>query len=53
MLCPPYNQTKEISLKQKQKKLLARGILKTLTKPQPIINKDKINKSQNNNKNVY
>ena len=36
----------------KQKKLLAKGILKTLTKPQPIINKDKINKSQNNNKNV-
>jgi outer membrane biosynthesis protein TonB len=37
---------------QKQKKLLARGILKTLTKSQPIINKDKIKRSQNNNKNV-
>ena len=48
----PKVKTKPKEIKQKQKKLLARGILKTLTKPQPIINKDKINKSQNNNKNV-
>ena len=48
----PKVKTKPKEIKKKQKKLLAKGILKTLTKPQPIINKDKINKSQNNNKNV-
>ena len=48
----PKVKTKPKEIKQKQKKLLAKGILKTLTKPQPIRNKDKINKSQNNNKNV-
>ena len=48
----PKVKTKPKEIKQKQKKLLAKGILKTLTKPQAIINKDKINKSQNNNKNV-
>jgi colicin import membrane protein len=47
----PKVKTKPKEIKKKQKKLLAKGILKTLTKPQPIINKDKINKSQNN-KNV-
>ena len=48
----PKVKTKPKEIKKKQKKLLAKGILKTLTKPQPIINKDKINKSQNNNKNI-
>ena len=48
----PKVKTKPKEIKKKQKKRLAKGILKTLTKPQPIINKDKINKSQNNNKNV-
>jgi outer membrane biosynthesis protein TonB len=48
----PKVKTKPKEIKQKQKRLLAKGILKTLTKPQPITNKDKINKSQNNNKNV-
>ena len=48
----PKVKIKPKEIKQKQKKLLAKGILKTLTKPQPIINKDKINKSQKNNKNV-
>ena len=49
----PKVKIKPKEIKKKQKKLLAKGILKTLTKPQPIINKDKINKSQNNNKNVF
>ena len=40
----PKVKTKPKEIKKKQKKLLAKGILKTLTKPQPIINKDKINK---------
>lgn len=48
----PKVKTKPKEIKKKQNKILAKGILKTLTKPQPIINKDKINKSQNNNKNV-
>ena len=48
----PKVKTKPKEIKQKQKKLLAKGILKTLTKPQPIANKDKINKLQKNNKNV-
>ena len=48
----PKTKTKPKEIKQKQKKLLANGILKTLTKPQPIINKDKINKSLKNNNNV-
>lgn len=48
----PKVKTKPREIKKKQNKILAKGILKTLTKPQPIINKDKINKSQNNNKNV-
>jgi colicin import membrane protein len=48
----PKVKTKPKEIKKKQKKLLAKGILKTLTKPQQIINKDKVNKSQNNNKNV-
>ena len=49
---PPKVKTKPKQIKQNQKKLLAKGILKTLTKPQPIVNKDKIDKSQKNNKNV-
>ena len=48
----PKVKTKPQEIQQNQKKLLAKGILKTLTKPQPIVNKDKIDKSQNNNKNV-
>ena len=48
----PKVKTKPKEIKKKQNKILAKGILKTLTKPQPVINKDKINKSQNNNKNV-
>jgi hypothetical protein len=48
----PKVKTKPKEIKKKQNKILAKGILQTLTKPQPIINKDKINKSQNNNKNV-
>lgn len=48
----PKVKTKPKEIKKKQNKILAKGILKTLTKSQPIINKDKINKSQNNNKNV-
>ena len=48
----PKVKTKPREIKKKQNKILAKGILKTLTKPKPIINKDKINKSQNNNKNV-
>ena len=48
----PKVKTKPKEIKKKQNKILAKGILKTLTKPQPIINKDKINKSLNNNKNV-
>jgi hypothetical protein len=48
----PKVKIKPKEIKQKQKKLLAKGILKTLTKPQPIINKDKANKLQKNNKNV-
>lgn len=48
----PKVKTKPKEIKKKQNKILAKGILKTLTKPQAIINKDKINKSQNNNKNV-
>jgi hypothetical protein len=48
----PKVKTKPKEIKQKQKTLLAKGILKTLTKPQPITNNDKINKSQNNNKNI-
>ena len=48
----PKVKTKPKEIKKKQNKILAKGILKTLTKPQPIINKDKSNKSQNNNKNV-
>ncbi|MDC0093216.1 hypothetical protein OAI86_02745 [Alphaproteobacteria bacterium] len=48
----PKLKTKPKEIKEKQKKLLAKGILKTLTKPEPIKNKDKINKSQKNNKNV-
>ena len=48
----PKVKTKPREIKKKQNKILAKGILKTLTKSQPIINKDKINKSQNNNKNV-
>ena len=48
----PKVKTKPQEIQQNQKKLLAKGILKTLTKPQPIVNKDKIDKSQKNNKNV-
>ena len=48
----PKVKTKPKEIKKKQNKILAKGILKTLTKPQPITNKNKINKSQNNNKNV-
>ena len=48
----PKVKIKPKEIKQMQKKLLAKGILKTLTKPKSIINKDKVNKSQKNNRNV-
>ncbi len=52
IISPPKVKTKPNEIKQKQKTLLARGILNTLTKPQPVIKKDKEKKLQKSNKEV-
>ena len=48
----PQVKAKPEKIKQKQKTFLAKGILKTLTKPKPLKIEDKVNKLQKNNKDV-
>ena len=48
----PKAKAKPEKIKEKQKILLAKGILKTLTKPKPLSKKDKVNNSQKNKKEV-
>ena len=49
---PPRVISKPIIIKKKQNVQLAKGILKTLTKPQPIIEKNKKKNLKNKNKEV-